>query len=170
MTRLLRSLTRIAMLREDPGALPASAVLAVLLGIAYAGASALHAFVNGDDHIVARAGLDLGLTLAFFWLLLALTSRGHRFVQTMSAVFGAYVLLAPLVTLLLLARGVAKSSDPALLLTSTGSALVIVWFLLIVAHILKHALDTGLITGCAIAVTWVLASWTLAARLFPGAT
>lgn len=170
MTRLLRSLAQIAMLRKDPGVLPASAALVVLLAIAYAGASALHALVNGDTHIVARAGLDLGLTLGFFWLLLALTSRRHRFAQTMSALLGAYVLLAPLVTLLLLAHGVAESSDPALLLTSTGSALVIVWFLMIVAHILKHALDTGLIIGGVIAVTWVVASWTLAAWLFPGAT
>lgn len=167
MTRLLSSLAQIALLRKDPGILPASFVVVALLALAYAGASALHALANGDDRIVARVALDLGLALGFFWCVLALTRRAHRFPQTISAVFGAYVLLAPLVMLLLMMRGVARVNYAVWLLTNVGSTLVVVWFLLIVAHVLRSALDTGLVTGYAIALTWLVASWALAMKLFP---
>lgn len=170
MTRLLSSLAQIAILRKDPGILPASVTLALPLALAYAGASALHAFVNGDDRIVARALLDLGLTIGFFWVVLAVTRRSHRYAQTISAVMGAYVLLAPLVALLLFARTAARTSYPVWLFTTVGSTLVVIWFLLIVAHILKCALDTGLVTGYAIALTWVLATWAVAARIFAAVT
>jgi hypothetical protein len=168
MTRLLSSIARIAMLRNDPGTLPASMTLAALLAIAYAAANTLHAFANGDDRILPRAALDLGFTLAFFWLVLALTSRRQRFAQTMSALFGAYLLLAPLMALLLLGRAPSRPGDSFPVFMNLASTLVVAWYLLIVAHILKSALDTLLLTGFVIAIAWVLASATLAATVFPG--
>jgi hypothetical protein len=168
MTRLLSSIARIAMLRNDPGTLPASMTLAALLAIAYAAANTLLAFANGDDRILPRAALDLGFTLAFFWLVLALTSRRQRFAQTMSALFGAYVLLAPLMALLLAGRAPSTPGDSFLVFTNVASTFVVAWYLLIVAHILKSALDTLLVTGFVIAIAWVLASATLAATVFPG--
>ena len=169
MTRLLHSLFQIAMLRKDPGILPASTSLVLLLALAYVGMSALQALANGDDRIVTRAVLDIGLTVAFFWIVLALTRRSHRIAQTLSAVFGTSVLLAPLVMLLILAGRAGNKGDPLSVLTTVGSTLVFVWFLLIMAHVLRSALDTGLVTGFAAALAWVLASWMLAARLFAAA-
>jgi hypothetical protein len=169
MTRLLSSLAQIALLRKDPGVLPASFLLVALLAVAYASASALHAFVSNEDRIVARAAIDLGLTLAFFWALLALTRRSHRYAQTISAVLGVYVLIAPLIAVFLLLRKPAESIYFVWLVTTTGSVLVVIWYLLIVAHIVKCALDTGLVTGYAIAVTWLLATLALTARLVPPA-
>ncbi len=167
MTRLLRSLAQIALLRKDPGILPASLLVTSWLALGYAGASAIQSFVNGDDQILARTAADLGLALVFFWVLLAVTRRSHRYPQTVSAVFGAYVLLAPFVILLLAMRGPAKTNYAVWLLTSAGTVVITIWFLLIVGHILKSALDTGLVTGFAIAFTWAIASWAVAAKLFP---
>lgn len=157
------------MLRNDPGTLPASMTVATLLAIAYAAANTLLAFANGDDRILPRAAVDLGFTLVFFWLVLTLTSRRHRFAQTMSALFGAYVLLAPLMALLLAGRAPSTPGDSFLVFTNVASTFVVAWYLLIVAHILKSALDTLLVTGFVIAIAWVLASATLAATVFPGA-
>jgi hypothetical protein len=97
-----------------------------------------------------------------------LTGRRHRFAQTISAMFGAYVLLSPLMALLLLGRGPSRSSHSVMVLTNVGSTLVVAWYLLIVAHVLKSALDTALVTGFLIAIAWVLASATLSATVFPG--
>jgi hypothetical protein len=46
MTRLPSSLAQIALLRKDPGVLPASLLQSALLGLGYAGANALLAFVD----------------------------------------------------------------------------------------------------------------------------
>ena len=79
MTRLPSSLAQIALLRKDPGILPASFLLSAFLALGYAGANAVLAWVDHAERILARTALDLGLTLAFFGLLLALTRRSHRF-------------------------------------------------------------------------------------------
>lgn len=170
MTRLLSSLAQIALLRKDPGILPASLLLSVALALGYAGANAVLASVDGEQRILARTAVDLGLALAFFWLLLSITRRSHRFPQTISAVLGAYVLLAPIITLLLLMRGPAKFHSAAWLLVNAGSTVVTIWYLLIVGHIMKSALDTGLVTGFAIAVTWAIATVAVLQKLFPMAT
>jgi hypothetical protein len=169
MGRLLSSLAQIALLRRDPGILPSSFLFVALMALAYAGASALHVVANGGDRLLARVALDVGLTLAFFWLLLVLMRRGHRYPQTISAVLGTYVLLAPLVGLLLLLRDPIRTNHAVWLVTTVGTILVVVWYLLIVAHILRSALDTGIVTGYAIAVAWVLGSRELATHLFAAA-
>jgi len=169
MTRLPSSLAQIALLRKDPGVLPASLLLSALLALGYVGANAVLAFVDQAERILARTAIDLGLTLAFFWMLLALTRRGHRLPQTLSAVFGTYMLLAPAMTVLILMRGPAKTNYAVWLLTNAGSTVITIWYLLIVGHILKCALDTGLVTGFAVAVTWAIASLAIAQMLFPAA-
>ncbi|HEX9707782.1 MAG TPA: hypothetical protein VGA24_09120 [Steroidobacteraceae bacterium] len=170
MTRLPSSLAQIALLRKDPGILPASLLLSALLALGYAGANAFLAYVDDAERILLRTAVDLGLALAFFWMLLVLTRRTHRLPQTLSAVFGTYVLLAPAMTLLIMLGGPAKTNYAAWLLTNAGSTVITIWYLLIVGHILKSALDTGLVTGFAIAVTWAVASVAIARSLFPVAT
>jgi hypothetical protein len=169
MTRLPSSLAQIALLRKDPGVLPASLVLSALLGLGYAVANAALAFVDQAERILARTVLDLGLTLAFFWMLLALTRRSHRLPQTLSAVFGTYMLLAPAMVVLILLRGPAKTNYAVWLLTNAGSTVITIWYLLVVGHILKSALDTGLVTGFAVAVTWAVASLAVSQSLFAAA-
>jgi hypothetical protein len=41
-----------------------------------------------------------------------------------------------------------------------------IWYLLILGHILRSALDTGLVTGFAIAVAWLVASVAISRSLF----
>jgi len=170
MTRLPSSLAQIALLRKDPGILPASFLPSAILALGYAGANAALAWVDQAERILARTALDLGLTLAFFGVLLALTRRSHRLPQTLSAVFGTFILLAPAMAVLLLMRGPAKANFGVSLLTNAGAVVITIWYLLIVGHIVKCALDTGLVTGFAIAVTWAIAGLAIAERLFPVAT
>jgi hypothetical protein len=112
--------------------------------------------------------VDLALTLTFFWLLLALTRRTHRFPQTINAALGVYVILAPIVIVLLLLRFPAQSNSALSVLVTAGYVVFTVWYLLVVGHILRSALDTGLVTGFAIAVTWLVASIAISRTLFGG--
>lgn len=168
MTQLLRSLVQIALLRQDPGVLPASIVLAALLAFAYALTSAVQSWIlYGGDRILLRTAVDLGLSLALVWIVLAVTRRGHRFPQTASAVLGISVLVAPFVVVLLLMQGPATTHYAVWLLARAGAVIVTIWFIVVIGHILRGALETGLVTGVAIALTWVIASRAVADKLFP---
>ena len=85
---------------------------------------------------------------------------------TVNAAHGTYVILAPLIVVLLLLRGPARSSDALSLLVNASFTALMIWYLLILGHILRSALDTGLVTGFAIAVAWLVASVAISRRLF----
>jgi len=148
--------------------LPASTVLLLLMAAAYAAGSALQSWMlHGADRMLARTVADLLLTLATFWFVLAVTRRGYRFRQTMSAVLGTAALMTPLVMLLLALKDPAAASYPVALLAWAGSIGVIVWYTLVVGHILKSALEVGFVTSIAISVTYLIASAAVLTRLFP---
>lgn len=166
MTALLSSLAQIALLRKDPGILPASTAWVVVFTLGYAAANFLMARIDASDRVLERTAFDLVLTLAFFWLVLAVTRRTHRFPQVINAVFGTYLVLAPLMIGLMLLRGPAKTHYGVWLLVATGTTVVVIWYLLAVGHVLRAALDTGLVTGFAISVTWAIVSIALAQSWF----
>jgi hypothetical protein len=168
MIQVLISLVEIARLRRDPSALPASIVLLVIMAAAYAGSSAVQSWLlHEDDRLLARTAADLGLTLAMFWLVLAVTRRLYRYRQTMNALLGTSVLLTPLLMLLIAMQQPAEIYYPIKLLAWAGSIAVIVWYTLIVGHILRSALEIGFVTGIAIAITSVIASNSVLIKLFP---
>jgi hypothetical protein len=169
MSRLLRTLFEIATLRGDPSGLPSSTGSVAVFVLAYVLADTLVGRIAGFDSVLTRTALDLGLTLPFFWMLLALTRRTHRFAQTLNAMLGVYALLAPAIALLLL-LWLPVRSDPALgVIAEAGYTLFVIWYLLIVGHVLRSALDTGLVTGFAIAVTWTVVSIAVSRSVFGAA-
>ena len=170
MNQVLISLVEIARLRRDPSVLPASIVLLAIMAAAYAGSSALQSWLlYSNDRLLARTAADLALTLATFWLVLAVTRRLYRYRQTMNAVLGTSVLLTPLLVLLIALQQPAGMYYPIKLAAWAASIAVIVWYTLIVGHILKSALEIGFVTSIAIAITTVIAGNAVLGKLFPGA-
>lgn len=167
MTQVLISLVEIARMRRDPSVLPASIVLLVMMAIAYAVSSALQSWLLHDDRLLARTIADLGLMLAIFWLVLALTRRLYRYRQTMNAILGISVLLTPLLMLLIALQQPAEMYYPIKLVAWAGSIGVIVWYTLIIGHILRSALEIGFVTSIAIAITTVIAANAILGRMFP---
>lgn len=168
MTQVLISLVEIARMRRDPSVLPASIVLLVIMAIVYAASSALQSWLlYEDDRLLARTLADLGLMLAIFWLVLALTRRLYRYRQTMNAVLGISVLLTPLLMLLIALQQPAEMYYPVKLVAWAGSIGVIVWYTLIIGHILRSALEIGFVTSVAIAITTVIAANAVLGWLFP---
>ena len=166
MTGLVRTLADIALLRGDPSGLPSSWASVSVFVLTYAVADIVVALTASVQPILARTAVDLALTLPFFWLLLAITRRSHRFPQTINAALGVYVLLAPIIVLLLFLWNSARSSDALELLITASFTILTIWYLLIMGHILRSALETGLVTGFAIAVTWLVVSVAISRRLF----
>ncbi len=170
MAGLVRSLADIALLRGDPSGLPSSWASVAVFVVAYAVADVVVARIGSVQPVLARTAVDLGLTLPFFWLLLAITHRTHRFPQTINAALGVYVLLAPVIVLLLLLRSPTRANEALSLLVTASFTAFMVWYLLIVGHILRRALDTGLVTGFAIAVTWLVATVAISRNFFGAVT
>ena len=168
MTQVMISLFEIARLRRDPSILPASLTLVVIMTLAYAVSSAVQSWMlYGGDRLPARTVADLGLTVGIFWLVLAATRRLHRYRQTMIAVLGTSVLLTPIILLLIALQQPAEMFYPVKLFAWAASIGVIVWYTLIVGHILRAALEIGFVTSIAIAITTVLAANAALTKLFP---
>lgn len=168
MATLLKAYLDIALWRRGPGDLPASAMLLALSAATYAAFSALQSWMLfGLRNLAGRTAADVVLAGALVWLLLLATGHPQRFRQTASAVFGTGALLSPLVIVLLALKEPAAASQPLALLVWAGSVAVIVWFTLIVAHILRTALETSLFTAMAVSVTYLVGSAALLTWLFP---
>ena len=168
MRYLLSSLLHIALLRNDPSVLPASVVLLVLTGIAFIAASLLQSWIlHGNDRLLGRTAYDFGLTVALFWVLLTLTRHGNRFRQTMSAVFGTTVLMTPLAVGLLAIQAPQSTVYAIKFLAWIGSVIVIVWYILIIALILRSAIHIGFVTSIAVALTWLVVGDALLKWLIP---
>lgn len=170
MTQVLRSLIDIAFLRRDPGALPASAAILSAAVIAYASVVAAQSWVlYGGDRLAQRVGLDLAFQLAALWLLLFVAQRVHRYRQTLIAVLGTGVLLAPISIALLMLQVPALAGGGVALLVGLVKLAFTVWVVLILAHILRSALDAHVVTGVAIALTLVVVEWMVVRTAFPRA-
>jgi len=168
MTQVLISLVEIARMRRDPSILPASLTFVVIMAIAYAVSSAVQSWMLYEgDRLFARTVADVGLTLGIFWLVLAVSRRLHRYPQTINAVLGTSVLLTPILMLLIALQQPAEMFYPVKLIAWAASIGVIVWYTLIVAHILRAALEIGFVTSIAIAITTVLATNAALVKLFP---
>jgi hypothetical protein len=166
MTGLLRVLTQIAMLRRDPSDLPSSWAAVAVFVLLYAAVDVMIIELDDGYRVVARTALDVAFALAFIGLVLGLTGRLHRMPQTVIAIFGAYVLLAPAIAALFLLRAPARSSPAIGLFAEAASVLLVAWYLLVVGHVLRSALDTGLVIGFAIAIVWTIASIALSQTVF----
>jgi hypothetical protein len=168
MQALLKSFWDIALWRRDPGCLPDSPTLLALSAFAYAVLSAVQSWMlYGHDQLISRTAADLVLLAVPLWLLLMFTGRRHRVRQTLSAVLGTSALLSPFVILLLTLKEPSADTYGLALLVWAGSVAVILWYVFVLGHIVRSALDTGLFTGVAIALTYVIASAAILTSLFP---
>jgi hypothetical protein len=113
------------------------------------------------------AFLDLLVMTVFVLVMLYLSDKTARIVQTLSALSGAGTLLG------LLALPLVLLSGPASTEASLPFALTLVWLLLsfwnlvVSAHIIRHALSTSLAIGVAMALLYVLISMQFAAIIIP---
>lgn len=81
--------------------------------------------------------------------------------------WGTGALLSPFVILLLTLKEPSADIYGLALLVWAGSVAVILWYVFVFGHIVRSALDTGLFTGVAIALTYVVASAAILTRMFP---
>ncbi len=157
---VIQILADIALWRRGPRDLPVSGPLLIAVMGLYITQSAVQtAIATHRDVAVLDGFADLVVTCVVFAVMLAVGRRLYRLPQTLLAVLGTEILLSPL--MFALVSGVAGSGEGELLGMALRVALILmlVWNLLIVAHILRATFETSLAVGVLLAIACVLVSY-----------
>jgi hypothetical protein len=166
MQALFRVFWDIVVFRRGPRDVPPSLALLATLAVLYAATSVVQARVMFAPVLALTCAIaDLGLTCAVFAVALMVRGRRHRLVQTLSAVLGSGALLSlPLIALMSARSGVADA-DPRAFLLSVALVPFEIWYLFVMGHIARLALEVTLFTGMAIAMTYAVLSYVLVEQL-----
>jgi hypothetical protein len=166
MQALVKVFWDIALWRRGPRDVPASPLLLALTVAAYSATSVAQSLlVDGPELLVLRTLVDLALTMAMFGACLLLTRRTHRLLQTLTAVLGTSALLALPMILLQLAGRQAGPDGPVALLLELLSLPLLAWYVLVLGHVVRQALDAPLVTGLAVAMSYVLVNYLVLIQL-----
>lgn len=169
MAELIRLYTQIALLRRGPQDVPASSVLLVGTVAAYFVINLIVSTVLPPvtGPWVQILIVDVLFTIAWYALLLRLTQKPERFLQTTTAVFGYQTILSPLS----IASGwlISRFGNEAAWQLPLGIVylLVLIWMIAVNSHVLRAALEWSLASCVALVILQILAAQLLLFSLFP---
>jgi hypothetical protein len=168
MGQLLTLLWDICRLRRGPQDLPYSPQLLLIVGVVSLGLQQVIARVLGMEQETLGAGvLSLALNLGALYLLLNLREKRNRFVQTALAMVSCalfFTLLSlPIVLLMGERPPMPEQVTPLQALLGLVSLPLLIWKIMVDAHILRHGLDVPFVAGIVIAVLWLIAELALGA-------
>jgi hypothetical protein len=169
MSHLITTWLNICLLRAGPQDLPASQTLLGLTMSSYVLVSlllSLPVYPAGTAVLVAM--LDLGLLVAFAAALLYLFGKWARFQQTLTALTGTGTLLGLLALPLVYLVFQGPEENRLAGLAALFWLFLFGWSLLVVAHIMRHALSISFLYAIGISVLYTLVALQLMAALFPG--
>lgn len=168
MRAIVRTCWRICLLRDGPQVFPQSWPLFVLMLLVYMAvdvalfvAQGLRGFI-----LLPQLLLDTALLLAFFTLVLAIWQKLERFNQTMTALLGT----GAIIMLVALPISFAATLLPSSPIGETAGVLlyaILAWDVLVIGHVARHALGTGLTLGIIIAGTYLVLNLAIFWALFP---
>jgi len=159
---MLNAFLDICLFRKNPQDLPKSNVLLCLSVAGYMLASTLLALLSEQLTDATMAGIiEAMLVMLFTYGLLQIRNKTERWSQTVTALSGAGIIISliafPLYYLSTTdnQEGISQSIGLLLLIV------LIIWNIAIMAHIFRHALQTTIGFGIAIAVSyiWIISSF-----------
>jgi hypothetical protein len=167
MGRFLNLLWDICRLRRGPQELPYSPQ--ALLAVCVAGLVVQLAIARllGVEQDTFGAGIiSLVFNLGALYLLLSLRGKSNRFVQAAMALLCCALLFTLLSLPIAMLAGdrplVPDQMSPLQLLLGLVSLPLLIWKLMVDAHILRHSLDLPFLAGMALAVLWLIVELSLA--------
>ena len=145
-------------LRSGPQTLPYSysllllfAAIHLLIDIVFSGREAM----QWPNLLSALA--NILFTAGFVYVLLQLTKKMPRFVQTLLALFGIEILIGLIGAVMLLLYKIPALSA----LVSLMWLGLVVWNTMIAAHIFRHALDTSMLWGLALSILYIVLAYNI---------
>ena len=167
MQQFLKVFLDIVLWRRGPQDLPNSGLLVALTLVAYELVNLVQIALMEVSiaELLLYLVVDPLLLMGGLWLVMMLFGRKDRWAQTVSAVLGCTALMALAVSVpMVLLVGPRMAGDPPAALQLLALALVIA-FILVVGRIIQLATDSNLLTGSAIATTYVVMFHALAGAI-----
>lgn len=153
-------------MRVAPQDLPTSVTLRNYALAAYFTLSCAQGMVNLPLHKALFAGVvDTGVLMGLSYILLWSRSLLPRWPQTVTALAGTGAVLEALSLPVMVWQSAAGESAAAIPPGLLGLGLLF-WMLLVVAHILRHALSVAWVWGSALATVYMYLSITIMYTLF----
>jgi len=165
--QFLKVFLDIVLCRRGPQDLPNSLLLVVLTLVAYELVNLVQIALMEVSiaELLLYLVVDPLLLMGGLWLVMMLYGRKDRWAQTVSAVLGCTALMALVVSVpmvLLVGPRMAGNPPAALQLLALG---LVIAFILVVGRIIQLATDSNLLTGSAIATTYVVMFHALAGAI-----
>lgn len=161
MIPLLEAIRDLLLLRRGPQDLPHSPRLLLGVCLFTLALQMTIAFVLGIEGNALLAGIvGLVFNLGVLYLLLSLRHLRNRFVQAGTALLLcglAFSLLSLPITLMVGGHPpTPETMTPLQALLGAISLPIVIWYLIVNAHVLRHSLDLPFLAGLLIAVLWLV--------------
>ncbi|MCC7257077.1 MAG: hypothetical protein IT486_01775 [Gammaproteobacteria bacterium] len=169
MLALLDAFFRILTRRLGPEDLPDSQFLLSLVLGAYMAAQVPAAALIYGGAVAAFLAIvaDTALLALCCWVLLTVTSLMPRFRRTLTALLGTGALLAlPQAPLVYLSRAASAAGETPVGAT-VGLLALLLWSVVVQAHIVSRALSSGFVAGLAVALAYFLLSFAVSGQFGP---
>lgn len=170
MLTVLKSFLALCLLRLRPQDLPAAPVLAGFAALCYVAAGLVMALQHMTP--AGAAGLVLLDTALFgflIWLLLWVRLMMNRYLQTFTAMLGASAVLEMAALPLVIWQQQLVVGDELSTMAVVVSLLLwawLFWSLLVLGHILRHAVDTILPIGVMLALLYMFITFSVTRSVF----
>ncbi len=167
MNKLLLMFFDVCRLRMAPQDLPTSRFLLVASLATYAALALLLAWIQmTPGKAVIAAVFDTLLMALLSYVLLWARLMPQRWPQTCTALAGSGILLQVVALPITLWQKQFGPEDPMALIPSLLVLVVLFWNLVVVGHILRHALSTNLGVGAVLATVYMYVSLSVMKVLF----
>jgi len=165
MSALFKRFLDLALMRLPPQAFPASRFLFGVVLAAFMLMAMLSNFLVTQDagYSIARGILSALLLGAGAAVILLVTQRPARWLQTATALYGGEVVLIVFMLPILL----AYLLDISNVFIVISQWLLILWEVVFIGHVYRNSLDTGMGAGVAIAFIYVIVSAVVEQSLIP---
>ena len=154
-------------MRSDPQAIPYSPLLMKILLALYFFIGVVVLMEREQlDRAIGIQVLDILLLLGYFSLCLRLMNMSPRFVQTMSAMLGVGCLFQLSMWPLAMYHGDKTDAAQSPALLSLIALMLLSWYLLVYAHILRSALNMHMASAIGLSVAYLFLSISLEQLIF----
>lgn len=171
MQVLLNLFLDICLLRKGPQDVPASYALLKLVLVLYILSGLVQLLLlSTPERAALLLLLDVVLLAGLLYVLLSVYGLGQRWLQTLTALAGAGVILNVLALPLAVWLGRAQEADSGTGLPFLLWFGLLIWSIVIMTHVLQQALSSSRAVGMVCALGFFFLSWLLQDWLLPAAS
>lgn len=167
MKQLILFFWEICLLKKGPQDLPTSRFLLNITMALYFFTGVLYGVYNKAFLIsLAQVTMDIFIFIVFLKMILSLSNYSSRFIQTVTAIFGISAVFTMLGLPLMYLRDTLLN-DALLLLVSYLFLAIIIWNIVVIGHIFRHALSITLFVGVLMGLLYVFIANSIMAFMIP---